>query len=102
MGHDAQIGHDNHPTPALYIRLALILTLITVIEFGVFYLTGLNSSVMTAIILALSTLKFGLVVAFYMHLKFDNWRFTALFVVPFFIMVSVLVVLLALFSSLTR
>jgi len=94
--------HGAHPTAAVYIRIAVILTIITLGEFGVFYLTGLSSAVMTGIILALSSVKFAVVAGYYMHLKFDNWRFAALFVVPFFIMLLILIVLLALFSSLTR
>ena len=95
-------AHGAHPTAAVYIRIAVILTIITLGEFGIFYITSLSSAVMTGFILALSSLKFAIVVGYYMHLKFDNWRFTVLFVAPFFIMLSILIVLLALFSSLTR
>ena len=57
---------------------------------------------MTWIILLLSTSKFLLVVGYFMHLKFDDPRFSALFFFPMLIMVSIAVVLLALFLNLTR
>ena len=43
-----------------------------------------------------------LVVGYFMHLKFDDARFSALFFSPFVIMISIAVVLMALFFNLTR
>ena len=105
MAHEAELEHeaqDHHPSAGTYVRIYIILAVITLIEVAVFQFSGLNSAVMTGLILALSAGKFALVVSFYMHLKFDNWRFTLFFVTPLFIMISILIVLLALFSNLTR
>ena len=105
MAHEAQLEHgaeDHHPSPALYVRIFVVLAVITLVEVAIFQFTGLNSAVMTALILGLSASKFALGVAFYMHLKFDNWRFILLFVSPLVIMISIFIVLLALFSNLTR
>ena len=105
MATDMQLdhgAHDRHPTASVYVRIAIILTVITIGEFGIFYISSLSSAVMTGLILLLSSVKFATVVGYYMHLKFDNWRFTALFVVPLVVMISILVVLLAIFTSLTR
>ena len=102
--HDLHHGEhtENHPSPRRYIQIAVILTLVTVFEVVVFLLEWLDSAVMTSIILLLSGLKFILVVGYYMHLKFDNWRFSAFFFFPFIIMISIMVALMALFSNLTR
>lgn len=105
MAHEAQLEHDaqdHHPSPGAYVRIFVVLSVITLIEVAVFGFTGLNSAVMTALILGLSASKFVLVVGFYMHLKFDNWRFTVLFVVPLVVMILIFVVLIALFDNLTR
>ena len=65
-------------------------------------LSSLDPALMTWVILILSTSKFMLVVGYFMHLKFDDARFSALFFFPFFIMISIAAVLLALFLNLTR
>ena len=98
--HDHSEEH-NHPGPRQYVVIGVILAVITAIEVGVFYFS-LNPAVMTWILLILSGAKFILVVGYFMHLKFDDARFAALFFFPMLIMVSIAVVLLALFLNLTR
>ena len=90
-----------HPGPRQYIVIGAILAVLTLIEFGVFYLE-LDPALMTWIILVLSTSKFMLVVGYFMHLKFDDLRFSALFFSPFVIMITIAAVLMALFFNLTR
>lgn len=68
-----------HPGAAEYIRIALILTFITAVEVAVYYVDALRP-VLMPILLALSAVKFVLVVGFYMHLKFDHRIFTTMFV----------------------
>ncbi len=97
----AHVEEHSHPGPRQYIVIGAILAFITLVEFGVFYLS-LDPALMTWVILILSTSKFMLVVGYFMHLKFDDARFSALFFFPFFIMISIAVVLLALFLNLTR
>ena len=98
MDHDIE---EHHPATSTYLKIFVILSVLTLIEFGVFYL-DLDSALMTWIIFALSFAKFVLVVGFYMHLKMDDWRFRVFFVAPIIIMILILVVLLALFANLTR
>lgn len=95
------VSEEHHPGPGLYIKVAAILSVITIIEVLVFYLS-LSPALMAAILLALSGAKFAGVVAYFMHLKFDDRRYTLLFIAPFFLMISILVALLALFQNLTR
>ena len=97
----AHTAEHSHPGPMQYIIIGAILAVITLIEFGIFYLS-IDPALMTWIILVLSSSKFLLVVGYFMHLKFDDARFSALFFAPFFIMVSIGVVLMALFFNLTR
>ena len=97
----AHAEEHNHPGARQYVIIGAILGLITLIEFGVFYLS-LDPAFMTWVILILSSSKFMLVVGYFMHLKFDDVRFSGLFFAPFFIMISLGVVLMALFFNLTR
>ena len=102
MAHENHEAHSaNHPGPRQYIRIAIILAILTGLEVAIFY-WNTNPALMTFILLGLSAAKFTIVVAYFMHLKFDNSLFTALFVFPMIVMVSIMVVLLALFMNLTR
>jgi cytochrome c oxidase subunit 4 len=51
-------------------------------------------------LLAMSAIKFAIVVAFYMHLKYDHKLFRALFTGPLFLAATTLIALLFLFGQL--
>jgi cytochrome c oxidase subunit 4 len=68
----AQPGeHGAHPTDAQYMLIALILAVITAIEVAISYAKGLGDA-SNPLLLILAAIKFFMVVAFFMHLKFDN------------------------------
>lgn len=71
-------GEHGHPQPIEYIKIAAILTVITGVEVALYYMESLSFA--TTAILILSTLKFAVVVMWYMHLKFDSKLFTYFFV----------------------
>ncbi len=100
MAHEAE-AHDNHPGPREYVVIGIILAVLTALEVGAFFLDA-TSALVVSILLTLSFAKFVIVVGYFMHLKFDDPRFRALFVVPFVIMISIVVALIALFDNLTR
>jgi cytochrome c oxidase subunit IV len=82
---EAAHGAHAHPTNRFYIIIGVVLIALTVLEvFG--YLGEVNGTLApgtaAAVILALSAAKFLLVVAFYMHLKFDHKLLTGTFVFP--------------------
>jgi cytochrome c oxidase subunit 4 len=81
QGHAHEETH--HPGWSTYWKVALILTLITVWEVWAYYIPSIVASrVFVPMLLVLSALKFGIVVAFYMHLKYDHKLFRALFTGP--------------------
>ena len=67
-----------HPTAKKYVGIAIILTIITVIEVAIFYIPSMHP-VLPPVLLTLSALKFALVAMFYMHLKFDSRLFSQFF-----------------------
>jgi len=89
-----------HPTAGVYIRIAVILTILTVIEVGVFYVPAFHP-VLAPILLSLSAIKFAIVVMFYMHLKMDSKFFTFLFGGPLLLAGAVMLGLMFLFRVLT-
>ena len=94
--HPAAEEH-NHPTIATYLAIAAILTVITVVEVGVFYVPAF-AVILAPVLIVLSAVKFTLVVMFYMHLKSDHRLFTMVFTLPLLIAGAVIVALLFLFG----
>ena len=98
-------GHDErHPGPRKYLVIGAILAIVTGIEVAAFYLYEFDVSpaMITGVLLLLSSFKFVLVMGYFMHLRFDDLRFTLLFVFPFVIALSVMIVLMGIFGTITR
>jgi cytochrome c oxidase subunit 4 len=82
---EVQHNQHAHPTNRFYLIIGAVLLGLTVLEvLGYMGETSgaLPTGAATAIILLLSAAKFLLVVALYMHLKFDHKLFTGVFVFP--------------------
>jgi len=88
---------DGHGTPAFYAIVGLILAVITLVEFLIFYVESLGI-LLIPIMLILSLMKFVIVVAFFMHLRFDNKLFTYLFFAGFLLAAVIAVALLVLLA----
>ncbi len=72
-------GGVSHAGPGFYWIVGLALAIITLLEVWLFAVEGLGGWYIP-ILLGLSAMKFIGVVAFFMHLRFDNRMFTYLFV----------------------
>ena len=90
-------GHTGHPTDGLYFKIAMILSVVTAIEVGIFYLTWLGYWIIP-VLFVLSAGKFALVAMYYMHLKFDHKLFSYMFVGGFVLATSVIFALIFLFQ----
>ena len=96
-------AHDAHahPTWKQYKWVALILTLITVVEVWIYYIPAFTATkLFVPSLLIMSAVKFAIVVLFYMHLKYDARLFRALFTGPLIIAVVTLISLMFLFGHL--
>ena len=85
-----------HPTPKTYFIVAMVLSLITAIEVGVFYLTWLGYGIIPVLAI-LSIAKFAMVAMFYMHLRYEARLFTVFFVAGLSVATFVIFALLILF-----
>lgn len=95
--------HDAHEHPdwKQYKWVALILFVITIVEVWAYYIPAfVASSAFVPVLLVMSAVKFAIVVAYYMHLKYDNRLFVALFVGPLIIAMFTITALLLLFHKL--
>src|SRR3954468_7767605 len=96
----AEVEHS-HPTWSIYWKVARILAIIAVAEVWFYCIPSFVASRgFVPTLLGLSALKFTIVVAFYMHLKYDHKLFRALFTGPLFIATITLISLLFLFGQL--
>jgi cytochrome c oxidase subunit 4 len=91
-----------HPTWKQYKWVAIILTVITIIEVWVYYTSFSKSPLFVPVLLIMSAAKFTIVVLFYMHLRYDHRLFKALFSGPLIIAVSMLIGLLLVFGKFAR
>jgi len=71
-------AHKKHTNPVLVFG---ILTILTVVEIGI-TLIGLSRDVLVPLLIALSVSKASLVAAYYMHLRYEKWIYTAVFITP--------------------
>ncbi len=90
-----------HPGWSTYWKVALILTIITAVEVWAYYVPSFVASrAFVPSLLAMSAVKFAIVVMFYMHLKYDHKLFRALFTGPLLVAGLTLIALLFLFGQL--
>ena len=114
MAHDSQDTHvahvdhasmgieKEHPTWSTYWKVAVILTLITVVEVWIYYIPSFVASrLFVPSLLIMSAVKFVTVVLFYMHLRYDHKLFRVLFTGPLIIAMTTLIGLLFLFGKLS-
>jgi len=76
---DADGAHDDkHPSALEYVQIGVILAIITAAEVALYYV-DMNFTLLVALLMTLSVVKFSMVVLWFMHLKFDATLFAILF-----------------------
>ena len=96
-----------HPTPAVYVKIAVVLFVLTALEVLAFEAAGgglgsgiqpIIAPVVVLLLIVLSAAKFALVAMFYMHLKQDSRLLANIFVLPLLIAAMVVAALIILFA----
>lgn len=75
---EAQHGAAGHASVSTYVKVAVILTLITSMEFAAIYIRQLTP-ILIPLLLVMSAAKFALVVLFFMHLRYDSRALSVIF-----------------------
>lgn len=94
-------AHGAHPTDAQYIKVALILAVITGVEVTISYVKGLGDT-SAPLLIILAAAKFFLVGSYFMHLRFDTRVLRRLFVTGIILAIIVYIIvflLLGVFTS---
>jgi cytochrome c oxidase subunit 4 len=97
-GAHAAAGQHDHASTGTYLKVAVILSIVTALEFSVLYIRALTP-IVVPLLLVLSAGKFALVVMFFMHLRYDSRALTALFVGPIIIAVALAISLMTLYGA---
>jgi caa(3)-type oxidase subunit IV len=85
---------EGHPTAEVYVRVGLILAVVTAIEVAVYYIEALSGALL-AILLVLSAGKFALVALWFMHLRFDSRLLSIFFMGGLALVAALFIVVLA-------
>ena len=101
VAHD--VDHEHHPSDAQYVKVALFLAVLTGLEVSTYFwedIFGKKPST-TALVLTLFPLmaiKFGTVILYFMHLKYDNPLFKRVFLFGLILAMIVFFVMLTAFN----
>ena len=94
--HATEQSHGSPYGPREYIIITVALAIITLIEFGLSY-TDLATVPLAALLIALSAVKFGAVVALFMHLRFEARIFSQMFFFGLVLAGAILIALIMVF-----
>jgi cytochrome c oxidase subunit 4 len=77
-----EVTHDDHghPSDRKYVKIAIILGVLTAMEVATYPAEDILGSALIPILMVLMVIKFWYVAAFFMHLKFDTRMFSGVFV----------------------
>jgi cytochrome c oxidase subunit 4 len=90
-------SHDHHPTPSQYWKIAGFLAAITAVEVAMFYIDReLELGLMNAaILIVLSTVKFLVVVGWFMHVRFEKPLISRFFTAGFVLAIALYLIVLS-------
>jgi len=97
MSTEVTYNDEAHATTGHYVRIAIVLTILTVLEVATYYV-NIPFAVLVPLLLVLAGMKFGLVVAYYMHLRYDSKLFSGFFFFGLTIEILLLIALMVLFG----
>ena len=89
-----------HPSDWQYIKIALLLAVLTALEVFTYFesVHNLSDAVLYVVLTVLMVLKFVYVVAWFMHLKFDSMIFRRVFQVGIAMALAVYLIMLTAFE----
>jgi cytochrome c oxidase subunit 4 len=74
-------SHARHPSTREYVRIAIVLALVTAAEVVIYYIDWVHENeLLIPLLFLFSIIKFTLVVLWFMHLRFDSRTYARFFV----------------------
>jgi caa(3)-type oxidase subunit IV len=100
MSHEPHAqSHDEHPPTTIreYVMIGLVLTVVTVVELWASYNEATLGAMLVPALFVMSAFKFAVVVALFMHLRFEHGLLTRLFSFGLVLGTAMIIALTALF-----
>ncbi|MEY2472926.1 MAG: hypothetical protein QOK28_2255 [Actinomycetota bacterium] len=98
---NTETAHHTHPSEMVYVKVAAFLAAVTALEVLLSYNNVGGEHGTIAFLLILAAIKFGTVVAYFMHLRFDHPWFRRLFITGFVLAIGVYVAYLSTLHAFT-
>jgi cytochrome c oxidase subunit 4 len=89
---------DHHPQPRQYVKVAVILAIVTALEVAIYYVDAL-ADVIVPLLLAFAVIKFIMVALWFMHLRFDSRMFRRFFITGIILALAVFGIVLWIFFT---
>ncbi len=99
MAHASDHANHAHPGPGEYVKVAVVLAIVTAAEVALYYLETLPRSVVFGLLMLFMVVKFVMVALWFMHLKFDSPIFRRLFVTGIFLAIAIYAIVLISFGA---
>jgi len=96
---DQELAH--HPSPRKYVWVAVILAVVTAIEVAIYYIPSIaeRPGWLVTALLIFAAIKFFMVGAYFMHLKFDSPIFRRFFITGIVLAIAIFAVVLVYFFT---
>ena len=94
-------GHDEHPPTTIrqYVLIGVLLTVVTAVELWASYNVEILGATLVPALLVMSAFKFVVVVALFMHLKYEHTLLRKVFVFGLALAAFIMLLLMALFYN---
>jgi len=91
-----------HPSPKEYVRIAIILGLVTAAEVAIYYIDWIHEHhLLIPLLFLFAMVKFALVVLWFMHLRFDSRTYARFFLMGLAGAITLYVAVLLMFRTFT-
>lgn len=92
-------SHDEHPPTTIreYVMIGLVLTVVTIVELWASYNEEMLGVLLVPALFIMSAFKFAVVVAMFMHLRFEHPLLTRLFSFGMILATAMIIALAAIF-----
>lgn len=91
-------GEHEHPDDRRYVEIAIILGILTALEVATYFFDDTLGDALIPSLMVLMVIKFFMVAAWFMHLKFDTRLFTRMFLGGLVLAAGVYLVMLTMFE----
>ena len=95
---EAHAPHRAHPSAKEYVRIGVILAVLTALEVATYYF-DVSHAILIPTLYVLAVLKFVLVALWFMHLRFDDRRYARFFVMGIAGAATLYLIVLLLFGA---